>query len=148
MNPIDLKTLIETILGVRRNSNGSVNSYGLVGKYNYKGGFSNTAFNFGITPQVESVEGLECVLNYPQAKNIMALSTNDIYSEKLYRLSLIQRSGSNGHNAVMLLERSGEFMALNYLFIQASPNIGNFPQWNLNFKIHELRRKLDSYNYS
>lgn len=142
MNPIEIKTLIEGILGVVRNSQGKVTNYGLMGKYVYQGGFSNTAFALGTVPQVESVDGLECVLDYPQAQNIKPLATGDIYSEKRYRLSLIQRSGNQGHNAVMLLERSGQLQNLSYVFIPANPKVGNYPQWNLSFKVHEFREKL------
>ena len=142
MNPIELKTLIETILGVKRNAQGLVTDYGVMGKYTYQGGFANTAFALGTIPQIESVTGLELVLDYPQSQHIKPLSTGKIYSEKRYRLSLIQRSGNQGHNAVMLLERSGQLQCLNYIFIQANPEIGNYPQWNLSFKLHELRDKL------
>lgn len=147
MNPIEIKTLIESILGVKRNVQGRVTEYGLMGQYQYQNGFSNTAFTVGITPQIESVTGLECVLEYPRSQNIKPLATGDIYSEKRYRLQLIQRSGNQGHNAVMLLERSGALQSLTYVFIPANPKIGNYPQWNLSFKVHELRQKLESYNY-
>ena len=142
MNPIEIKTLIEGILGVVRNNQGKVTDYGLMGRYVYQSGFSNTAFTVGITPQIESVEGLELVLEYPQSQHIKPLATGKIYSEKRYRLSVIQRSGNQGHNAVMLLERSGTLQCLSYVFIQANPEIGNYPQWNLSFKVHELRDKL------
>lgn len=147
MNPIELKTLIETILGVKRNSQGLPTDYGLMGKYIYRGGFTNTAFSVGITPDIEAVTGLEIILQYPQSKQIMPLATGDIYSQKCYRLSLIQRSENQGHNAVMLLERSGSLQCLSYIFIQTNPEIGNYPQWNLSFKVHEFREKIESYDY-
>lgn len=147
MNILELKTLIETILGVERNGQGFVTDYGLFGQYQYQNGFTNTAFAVGQVPQVNSVTGLEAVLFYPQSRNIKPLSTGKVYSEKLYRLHLVQHSGQQGINAAMLLERSAELQCLEYIYIPAMPEVGNYPQWNLSFKVHELRQKLESYNY-
>jgi hypothetical protein len=142
MNPIELKAIIESIFGVIRNNQGRVTNYGLMGQYQYQNGFTNTAFAIGQVPEVNGVTGLECVLNYPQARQIKPLSTGNVYSEKIYRLSLVQHTGKEGINAVMLLERSAQFQCLEYIYIPASPEIGNYPQWNLTFKIYELREKL------
>lgn len=147
MNPVDIKTIIETILGVKRNSQGYVTDYGLMGQYQYQNGFTNTAFAVGQVPQVNQVTGLEAVLFYPQSRQIKPLATGKVYSEKLYRLALIQHSGLQGINAVMLLERSAELQCLEYVYIPAMPEVGNYPQWNLSFKVHEFREKLSSYYY-
>lgn len=142
MNPIEIKAIIESILGVERNSQGRVTDYGLMGQYQYQNGFTNTAFAVGQVPEVKNVTGLEAVLFYPQSRQIKPLATGKVYTEKLYRLSLIQHSGKDGINAVMLLERSAQLQCLEYVYIPAMPKVGNFPQWNLSFKVHEMREKI------
>ncbi len=142
MNPIEIKAIIESVFGVARDNQGRVTDYDLMGQYQYQNGFTNTAFAIGQVPQVNSVTGLEAILFYPESKQIKPLSTGRVYSQKNYRLSLVQHSGKDGINAVMLLERSAQFQCLEYIYIPASPKVGNYPQWNLTFKIHELREKL------
>jgi hypothetical protein len=147
---IETKNLIETILGVKRSVTGIVTDYGLMGRYTYQGGFQNVAFSIGNPPrtvQVESVSGLEAILLYPNTRKVYPLATQKVYSEKLYRLSLIEHSDRQGFNAVTLLERSARLQCFNYIYIPADPEIGNYPQWNLTFKGHEFRDKVESYNY-
>jgi hypothetical protein len=142
MNPIDIKTRIESVLGVTRNNNGQPTNYGLLGKYTYASGFQNVAFAIGRTPQVNKVEGLEAVLLYPDTKESFPICAGDIYSDKCYRLALVEHSGLQGHNAILMLERSGILQGLNIVYIPANPEVGNFPQWNLKFKVYEFRTRL------
>jgi len=139
--PVAIRTAIETILGVVRDSDNSVIHYGYVGKYTYSNGFENTAFTAGVTPGgVSKIEGLEFILPFPNVDKIKGIA-DLVYSEQDYRLSIVARSGntSYGYSSVLILQRSLMFEGFSYNFVDAMPAIGNFPQWNCRFKQFVLR---------
>lgn len=134
--PAAIRTAIETILGVVRDSDNSVINYGYVGKYTYKNGFESTAFTAGVTPGgVLKIEGLEFILPFPSVDKIKGIA-DFVYSEQGYSLSIVARDGatSYGYSSVLILQRSLMFEGFSYNFVDAIPAIGNFPQWNCKFK--------------
>jgi hypothetical protein len=141
--PAQIRTAIETLLGVNRDNTGKVTNYGYLGKYVYSNGFQNTAFTAGVTPGgVSKIDGLEFILPFPSVDKIKPIA-DFAYSEQDYRLTIVARSGatSYGYSAVLILQRSLIFDAFSYTFFDANPEIGNFPQWNCRFKQFVLRER-------
>ena len=141
--PLEIRNAIETILGVTRNAQGQVIDRGYVGLYTYSNGYQNTAFTAGVTPGgVVSIDGLEFILPFPSVDRIKPIS-EFAYSEQDYKLSIVARSGAidYGYSAVLILQRSLIFDGFSYSFLDAIPQIGNFPQWNCKFKQFVFRER-------